>query len=193
MRARALLAAVAVVGLLATGCGATGTTTTTGTPHHDMSGMNMNMNTSADKGPSGTASMICGREIRTAVKRTFALPHSPQAVPGWSKADRIFSCSYRLPRGSLVMSVQDSLDKPQGRLYFDALRHRLPGATAIRGMENFGFPAFRTATGNVVFLKDGKTLHVDASAVARRLLPPGFSRADVAYSVASAVIACWKE
>jgi hypothetical protein len=60
-------------------------------------------------------------------------------------------------------------------------------------MASFGLPAFDSADGTVVFLKDGKVLSVDARKVAHRDLPKGFSREGVAYAVASAVIGCWSE
>jgi hypothetical protein len=60
-------------------------------------------------------------------------------------------------------------------------------------MDNLGFPAVSTRAGDVVFLKDGKTLHVDATRLPDASLPRSFSRSEVAYSVAAAVIACWKE
>ncbi|MEP6817508.1 MAG: hypothetical protein ABI873_18365 [Marmoricola sp.] len=193
MRARALLGTVAIVGLLATGCGSGTATGSHQSAGHDMSGSAMNMDMSTGHGPSDSAAMICAPEIRKAVQRTFATTHKPRSVHSWSKSDRVYSCSYGLSHGNLAMSVQDSLDKNRGRAYFDALRQRLAGATTIRGLENFGFPAFKTSSGNVVFLKDGKTLQVDASAVPAKALPHGFSREEAAFSVASAVVACWTE
>jgi hypothetical protein len=136
--------------------------------------------------------MICGAEIRDAVKRTFAMTAGPTGTDTWSASRRVFSCGWSVPHGTLAMSVQDSLSEKTGRAYFDRLRSRLSG-TRVGGMESFGFPAFRTATGDVVFLKDGKTLQVDATHLSSAALPSGFSRGETAYSVASAVIACWTE
>jgi len=194
--ARAVLATMATVGLLAAGCGSAKTTEAQpGAGHASASAKNMDMSMNmgtADR-PSAPAKMICGAEIRDAVRRTFATSGNPASAHSWSKADRVYSCTHRLPHGNLAMSVQDSLDKKSGRAYFDALRNRLPGARAITGMESYGFPAFETPEGNVVFLKDGKTLQVNAAALRGAALPPDFSREEVAFSVASAVIACWSE
>lgn len=82
---------------------------------------------------------------------------------------------------------------PEGAAYFAGVRSRLPAARAIRGVENLGFPAVTSRSGRVAFLKAGKTLLVDASGLAQTALPRGYTRSDVAYSVASAVIGCWKE
>ena len=80
-----------------------------------------------------------------------------------------------------------------GRTYFDHLRHQSAGAIPISGMESFGLLAFETTSGQVAFLKDDKTLLVDATGLSPRRLPSGTSRQDVAYAVAAAVIGCWNE
>jgi hypothetical protein len=196
MRAPALLASLAATALLAGGCASTGSTVgdRPGTPHSmgamsdQMPGMDMS-GTSA--GPSSTARMICGAEIRSTVRRTFALGSPPPSTHTW--ADHLFGCTYALPQGPLHMSVKDGSDERTGRAYFDRLRTRLTGATTLHGVEALGFPSFETPAGDVVFLKDGKTLHVDAGSLSRSGLPSGFTRADAAYAVAAAVIACWTE
>ena len=142
-------------------------------------------------GPSSAAAMICGSETRDAVRRSLDLGQAPAGLHGW--ADRLFSCTYQLRSGDLRLSVKDLDAAAPGRAYFDGLRSRLPGATPIRGVASFGFPAFETARGDVAFLKDHKTLWVDASRLGSSALPAGTSRQDVAYGVASAVIACWSE
>jgi hypothetical protein len=144
-------------------------------------------------GPSTSARMICGDEIASSVKRTFTLTRRPPATRSWSVNDLTFACTYRLPGGDLRMTVQDARDKMTGRSSFDRLRSRLTGATTIRGVQSLGFPAFETPSGNVAFLKDGKTLRVDASDLPRSALPTGFTRQQAAYGVAAAVIACWTE
>jgi hypothetical protein len=144
-------------------------------------------------GPSQPAGMICSLEIAQAVQRTFALRKVPTATDSW--ADSTYTCDYQLPTSVLRLSVKDLDEATAGRAYFDALGRKLPGAHSIRGLQNLGFPALETpgSTGAVAFLKDHKTLWVDASRVAARDLPPGFNRTGAAYGVAAAVIACWTE
>lgn len=142
-------------------------------------------------GPSESASMVCSDEIRDAVGRNLALPRAPLGLSAWRH--RTFRCTYPLAGGDLRLSVKDLDEARTGRAYFDALRSRLPAPRTIRGLAAFGFPAFETGRGDVVFLKDHKTLWVDASRLTRGDLPTGRSREDVAYGVASAVIACWTE
>ena len=91
------------------------------------------------------------------------------------------------------LSVKDLDSAGPGRAYFDDLRRSLPVATTVKGVASYGFPAFETTHGDVVFLKDHKTLWVDAGRLTRADLPAGTSREDAAYGVAAAVIACWTE
>jgi hypothetical protein len=135
--------------------------------------------------------MICGEEIREAVGHTMTLQNTPQGVPSWSH--RLFTCRYPLGAGELRLSVKDLESAGPGRAYFDDLRRRLPGSTRLAGLENFGFPAFETRHGDVVFIKDDKTLWVDASRLRQSELPSGMTRESVAYGVAAAVIGCWTE
>jgi hypothetical protein len=158
-----------------------------------MSGMSMS-DVNGKDGPSETARMVCEEdEIRDAVKRAFQMPDEPTSSHTWRSSGRVYACRWSVPQGTLRMTVQDATDPKAGRAYFDRLRGSLDGARPIRGMDNFGFPAFETAAGDVVFIKDGKTLHVDATRLPDASLPADFSRSEVAYSVASAVIACWTE
>jgi hypothetical protein len=130
--------------------------------------------------PSETASMICDSEIRDTVR-----------LHSWSH--RTYSCTYPLAHGDLRMSVKDLDTAGPGRAWFDMLRGRLAGASPIAGLANFGFPAFETPQGDVVFIKDHKTLWVDATRVTAADLPQGSDAQDAAYGVAAAVIACWTE
>ena len=205
----ATIPVVLLCGLAACGGGSSGTGTTSGSgapkssaapspsatssgsAHGDgHSGMDMDM---SGGGPTETASMVCGEEIRDAVRRTLELSAEPRPVSRWTKQTRLFVCDYPITGGRLRLSVQDGTDEAAGRRWFDRLRADLPGARTIRGLPNLGFPAFSTRAGDVVFLKDGKTLHVDGTRLARRALPDGYSREDAAYGVAAAVIGCWTE
>lgn len=140
--------------------------------------------------PSAPATMVCSDEIAGAVHRNLAVTSTPPRHATWH--DQTYVCNYVLAGGQLTLSVKDLTSPVAGRAYFDHLRGRLPNPSAIKGIADLGFPAFETSRGDVVFLKDGKTLRVDATQVPMNLLPPGFSRTAVAYGVAAAVIACWK-
>lgn len=193
-----LLAPLAALSILVAGCAATDAATqptarTPAAPHaskspgQSMPGMTM---PGTGTGPSQTAAMVCGAEIRGDVTRVSAV-RTPAGTSTW--ADRLFTCTYRLPVGPLTLTVKDSPDLASGRTYFDALRQRLGQPQALSGVLSLGFPSFQTRDGNVVFLKDGKTLQVDATRLPAAVGPYHQSRADLAYGVASAVVACWSE
>jgi uncharacterized protein YceK len=198
-RARALVVACAAVGALVSGCGSSTSTRdassqASASPSHRAGTQMKDMDMSSSAKPTGTATMVCREdEIRDAVRRTFSLTSQPRGTEKWVAKDRLFSCTYTLPGGPLVLTVQDATDARAGHAYFERLRTQVHGARRISGMENFGFPAYQTQAGDVLFLKDGKTLHVDATGLSVASLPAGYDRADAAYSIASAVIGCWTE
>src|SRR3954454_24926721 len=199
MKRLGLLPGLAAVSLLATGCGVRDQTGTAdpapaSQSSNGMSQMHMSAKEmAAMNGPSHAASMICSDEIASTVRHTFALTHRPEPTRSWYVNDLLFSCTYPLPGGDLRMSVHDAVDARTGRAYFERLRARLPAATAIRGVPGLGLPAIQTANGNVAFLKDGKTLRVDASHLSRGDLPGGMTREEVSYGVAAAVVTCWSK
>jgi hypothetical protein len=47
------------------------------------------------------------------------------------------------------------------------------------------------ADGAAVFLKDDKTIRVDATGLPARDGPSGDSRTDLAYTIATDILACW--
>jgi hypothetical protein len=192
MRNRTLLAVLAAMSLLTVSCAGSSSDTAQGaTPRATHTTSVTAAAHDRAPGPSPQARMICGSEIRAAIKLTFGLSALPSSSHTWS--DQIFTCNYDLGGATLALSVQDSSSEKAGQAYFAGLQSRLAGAVPIGNPRNFGFPAFRTPDGNVVFLKDGKTLRVDASALPSAAAPQGYTVADGAYGVASAVIGCWTE
>ena len=135
--------------------------------------------------------MVCGEEIRGSVARIFALDRPIEGTSTW-KGGR-YTCTYPLPDGPLTLAVEDSLDEARGRAYFAGLRRSDGSPDLLVGLESFGLPSYQTDTGRVVFLKDGKTLAVDATSLPASAGPGGESRTDDAYAVAADVIGCWSE
>jgi hypothetical protein len=141
--------------------------------------------------PSDSARLVCGSEIGTAISKLAALPSTVKGTATW--ADQLYTCTYQLPAGPLVLSVQDTSDEATGLAYFRSLRTQLRPTRPLRGLEGLGLPAYENADGHVVFLKDGKTLDVDASALTSPVGPQHATPADVAYEVGTDVIGCWSE
>jgi hypothetical protein len=134
--------------------------------------------------------MICSIQTQAAVAAALTLRDLPVPSSDWSGG--MFTCSYHLEGGPLVLTVRELADPASAQRYFGGLRGHIGNAEAIEGLASFGLPAAKTAAGVVIFAKDNMTLEVDASAMPEPIGPYGVSRADFAYQIASGIIACWK-
>ena len=141
-------------------------------------------------GPSAAALMVCGEETRANIVRILALSSVPGTTASW--ADKLYTCTYSLPGGPLVLSVKEAADPDAAHAYFQELQRSTAAAAPIEGLANLGFPAFQTPS-TAVFVKDNFVLSVDASALPETLGPHGVTRAAFAYQVATTVLACWSE
>lgn len=133
--------------------------------------------------------MVCGAETRDNIAKILALAAAPHTVDSW--ADRLYTCTYHLAGGPLVLSVKESGDAASARGYFDALRPTLGTTQTIEGLANLGLPGYETADGTVVFVKDNMTLQIDARKLPDSVGPHNVSRTDLAYQIATAVLGCW--
>ncbi|MFC0678286.1 hypothetical protein ACFFGH_10585 [Lysobacter korlensis] len=144
------------------------------------------------EGPSEAAQMICAGQVVAAVREILALADDPSPTSGWDAP--MFNCTYEVDGMPLVLSVHDATDLPTGEEHFAELRDGFGSTREIEGLASLGLPAFSTGDGVVAFLRDGKTLLVDATALPDELGVKGTqSRHDAAYAVASAVLVCWVE
>jgi hypothetical protein len=206
-----VLGVLAALAVLATGCAATDAATQAGgsrasqpmspgmvmPPGMTMApGMSMpGMTTAAPSaaataaGPSASALLVCGSEIRGDIATILALRPVPTTTTTW--ADHLYTCTYHLSTGPLVLSVKESTDVPTANTYFTALRRHLGTTRPLTGLEGLGSPGYDTAAGVVVVRKDDKTLQVDATGLPATVGPHQQSRADLAYEVASDVLGCW--
>jgi hypothetical protein len=140
-------------------------------------------------GPSASSRMVCGPEIRGDVVAMLGLHSVPATTTTW--AGHLYTCTYHLPAGPLVLSVQESSDVASATAYFSALRQRLAPTHPLTGLLSLGETAYDTPGGKVVVLKDDKTLQIDATGLPRVAGQHQQSRTDLAYEVASDIIGCW--
>ncbi len=135
----ALLLGVCVV--LATGCGsspaATGEAvpaaagsrapgTSPGMVMPDGSTMDAQAPTSsppAGEAPPALAAMVCGAEIRGDVATILSLPAPPPASSTW--AGHLYTCTYQLPVGPLVLSVRHFPGEAAARRHHDVTRRSI--------------------------------------------------------------------
>ncbi|NUP57999.1 MAG: hypothetical protein HOQ06_00785 [Pseudarthrobacter sp.] len=141
-------------------------------------------------GPSAAALMVCGEETRDNIVRILALASAPGTAASW--AEKLYTCTYTLPGGVLVLSVQEAPGPDAAHAYFQDLQRRTVAAAPIEGLANLGFPAFQTPV-SAVFVKDNFVLSVDAAALPEPLGPNQVTRAAFSYQVATTVLACWSE
>lgn len=146
---------------------------------------------SAAVGPSEAARMVCTGQVVDDVTRIMGLEDPVEPESSWSKPT--FTCTFSLPAGPLVLSVHDAPDTTVGEAHFRGLRASRSDDVPIKGVYSLGLPAYETA-GTVAFVKDGKTLEVDATALTGRLgSQQDMSRSEIAYAVATSVLACWTQ
>jgi hypothetical protein len=107
-------------------------------------------------------------------------------TPTW--ADHLYSCVYKYPNGSFVMSVKELSSWAQTLSYFHGLQKTL-GDTGSLG--NLGQGAFTTKNGSVVVRKDWKILYVAIAGLPAEFGRPPTSAADVAYTAADLILGCW--
>ncbi|MDQ1636443.1 MAG: hypothetical protein QOJ32_3252 [Frankiaceae bacterium] len=139
--------------------------------------------------PSESAQMVCGPEIRADVATILSLKTPPPTATSW--VNQLYTCTYRLSGGPLAVSVKESGDVTSARSYFDGLRRRLGPTQPLRGLDSLGLPAFETPNGNVAFLKDDKTLQIDATALPTEVNSQHRQRSDLAYTLATDILGCW--
>lgn len=207
MDRRTWLGAAAMASLLLTGCsaaaaGAPGTPETK--PSHtmpdgtEMSGSEHDAHASehdahaSEDGtsPSAAAKMVCAGQVVTSITKILGLDEEPVPMEAWDAPS--YSCTYDVGGDRLVLSVHDATDLSDGEAHFAELRRGLANAEDIEGLLGLGLPSFSTGDGIVSFLRDGKTLVVDATSLPSGLGPDGSRTQDqVAYAVASAVLTCW--
>lgn len=132
--------------------------------------------------------MVCGEEIVGDITQILQLDDAPHTVSTW--ADDVYTCTYHLPMGPLVLTVNVSDSTAQAGAYFDARRAEAPDAEEFAGL---GERAFGTGAGDVTVVKDDMTLSVDATALPETIGDNGQKRSALAFEVASQVLGCWVE
>ena len=140
-------------------------------------------------GPSASSRMICGTEIRRDVATMLTLHPTPSTTTSW--AGHLYTCTYHLPAGPLVLSVKESPNVASATAYFNALRQRLAPTHPLTGLLSLGETAYDTPGGMVIVLKDGKILQINATGLPRVAGQHQQSRTSLAYEVASDIIGCW--
>ena len=176
-----IAAVIAAAPLLLAGCAAADAGNTASGPS-----ATVHSATAAGATPPANASMVCSDEIRGKVQQVLKLPALPTVHSTWIK--QVYTCTYDLPVGPLVLTVRVAATKAAANAAFQARQTATVGATGLNGL---GERAYATPDGTATVIKDAMTLTVDATG-----LPPVFGaeqqqRTDLAYEIASDVLGCW--
>ena len=191
MKTRQLVIGLSALTFLVTGCAsgkdsdtaAAGAAGRSMAPGHTMAGM---PGTPAASEPSDAALMICSDDIRNQVRTVLQLTAPAPVRSSWQ--NQLYTCTYTLPMGTMVLSVQESAGKPAAADYFRSLRARLGSTEPLLGL---GEQAYASKTGIAVVLKDDMTLRVDTTGLPAVFGSQQQRRTDLAYEIASVVLGCW--
>lgn len=139
-----------------------------------------------DSEPSAASKMVCAGEVAAAVRTVLNLSAPAPTSASWQ--DQLYTCTYTLPMGKMVLSVKESGSKPAALAYFQALRAKLGDTEPLLAV---GEQAYATKTGTAVVLKDDMTLRVDTTGLPAVFGPQEQRRTDLAYEMATVVMGCW--
>jgi hypothetical protein len=139
----------------------------------------------AGKNPSAIAIEVCSKTAQSEIQHILGVT-ADVSTPTW--ANHEYSCRYQYPNGYFVLTVKELSDWSQTYAYFASTGKSL-GDTG--SLANLGQGAFTTADGSVVVRKDWKVLFVNIEPLPAQFGNPPTSKADVAYTVADIILACW--
>jgi hypothetical protein len=133
-----------------------------------------------------SAQMICSDEIRSQVTGALGLDSTPTPQSAW--ADHVYTCTYAVPMGTLVLAVTVAPSVAAAGAQLDARRAQVGAADPEEG---FGERAYSAPGGVLVAVKDNLVLTVDATALPDDLGAGHQRRIDVVRLLAAGVFACW--
>ncbi len=182
---RALMPAGLLAALLLAGC-ASSSQHPTASRTTAVAGQSAMAMTGAADLPSDTAKMVCSDDIRGQVSQVLKLSSPPKTESSW--VDQLYTCTYRLPVGPMVLSVKQSTGTAAAASYFSTLRPTLGSTETLQGL---GERSYGTGDGVVVVIKDNMTLKVDTTGLPKVFGADQQRRSDLAYEIASDVLGCW--
>ncbi len=100
----------------------------------------------------------------------------------------LYSCQYKYPTGSMVLSVKELSSWAQTKSYFRMLGKQMGDSQTIYGL---GQAAFKTRDGSIVVRKDWKVLLVNSAGLPHQFGQPPSSSDTAAWAVAAAILDCW--
>jgi hypothetical protein len=139
----------------------------------------------AGRTPSTIATMICKPKTRQEIASVLG-EFATVSHPTW--VNHFYSCQYRYPTGSMLLSVKELSSWTQTKSYFRTLATQMGKAQVINGL---GQAAVETSDGSMIVRKDWKVLVVNSGGLPPQFGQPPTSSRTVAQSVADVILGCW--
>lgn len=136
--------------------------------------------------PPDSARMICSAEVQGEIADALGLESVPPPASSW--ANHLYTCTYTLPMGRAVLTVQVTPGPSAARSRLSALRTGLGATTEQPGLGEAGWSA---ANGTVVAAKDNMVLTVDPTGLPDDLGTVHEHRVDFAVVIAAGIFSCW--
>lgn len=136
--------------------------------------------------PSAFARSICEPKLRSDLTATLGFTTEVPATS--TSGDHLYTCTYSLPTGQLVVSVKKLADSAAARKYFEGLRGHLDRPAEVVGLSSLGLPAFSTPAGQSVYLDGTEILEVDGSGLPPTVGVYGETRNALAAQIAVRII-----
>ena len=139
----------------------------------------------AGRTPSTIATMICKPKARQEIASVLG-EFASVSHPSW--VNHLYSCQYKYPTGSMVLSVKELSSWAQTKSYFRMLAKQMGDAQTINGL---GQAAIKTKDGSIIVRKDWKVLLVNSVGLPSQFGQPPTSSDAVAQAVAEVILGCW--
>jgi hypothetical protein len=139
----------------------------------------------AGRTPSTIATMICRPKARQEIASVLG-QFATVSHPTW--VNHLYSCQYKYPTGSMVLSVKELSSWAQTKSYFRTLARQMGKSKVINGL---GQAAIETTDGSIIVRKDWKVLLVNSAGLPPQFGQPLSSSQAVAQSVADLILGCW--
>jgi hypothetical protein len=134
--------------------------------------------------PSPIATQVCHEAVKD-IASTLGVT-ARVSTPTWT--DHLYSCAYRYPGGTMVLSVKELSSWSETDAYYQSLADQLGKTRTLQGL---GQGAFQTTDGSMVVRKDWKVLLVDVKGLPSQFGVPPTSSGDVAVTVSDVILGCW--
>lgn len=135
--------------------------------------------------PSASTAMICSPEEQREIARYVGVK-AKIASPTWK--DHTYSCDLVYPDGTAQLKVKELGSWAETKAYFNRLVAQAGPTTPVR---NMGQQAAQAQDGTMFVRKDWLVLSVDPRGLPSRFGVPPTSSADIAYTMADLIMACW--